>query len=142
MRQPLTDVTWEKTQVVDRSKNLGWPALADLGYEYAGVTGLPVEDARVLVDFASSGCPLEITWDNYLADLGKWERNTAIAVVECVYYLGQHANQFRVRVRYVGFGHEITSDQLVGVRAVSTVMTFSDERAPMPERKAEKGDTA
>lgn len=138
MRKSLTEATWENTQVVDRGKSLGWPALVDLAYEYAEITGLPIEDARVLVDFASSGCPLEIAWDNYLPGLGKWERNTAVAVVECVYYLGLHASQFRVRVRYVGFGHEVTSSQLVSVRCVSTVMAFSDERAPMPERKTEE----
>lgn len=138
MRKRLTDATWEGTRVVDGSKGLGWPALSDLAYEYAQLTGLPIEDARVLVDFASSGHPLEITWDLYLRDLGQWERNTAVAVVESIHHDPGQDSPFRVRIRYPGFGHEVTSRQIAGVRCISTVRTFSSERGPVPARKAEE----
>lgn len=142
MRKRLTDATWEGTPVVDGTKGLGWPALSDLAHEYAQLTGLPTEDARVLVDFASSGHPLEITWDQYLRDLGYWERNTAVAVVEYIHHDPGQDSPFRVRIRYPGFGHEVRSQQIAGVRCISTVMTFSTERGPMPARKIEEGSHA
>lgn len=132
-RRKLTEVTWENTPVVDRQRrHLHWPALADLAEEYAQLTGLPKKDARVLVDFAASGHPLLLTWDTWLEGLVRWERQAVVVIVERIYHLPGQDNPFRVRVRYPGFGHEVTSGQIVAASMVEPVISYSTERPPPP----------
>lgn len=130
----FTDVTWENTPVVDRGKGLGWMAQADLQAVYAEVTGLPIEDARVLVSFAASGHPAQVTWDWWLQGMDQWEQTQTVAVIESVVYNPalDKEDPFRVHVRYPGFGPVIKGSQLVAVRALDTVLSFSEQRGPVP----------
>lgn len=135
-RKRLTDHEWAERQQTGLRPNrgplygcngraVGWEESSDLAHELHVATDMPTEWTARLVQACVAYRPVVITWDLVLPDLGgrrTIERKTATCMVEHISaptpHLDAAVHPVRIRISYLGFGHDISHTTIRDVQMV------------------------
>jgi len=123
--KPFTASTWADHELRGLAPATaparGWMAQADLAHELAArVEHIDLDTARVLVEAATSGLPVELTWEVVCQDRDRTiSRTTATVIITQLFGPSSHSSG-RIYHRRWGFSGPIAVDALRSARVHRT----------------------